>query len=300
MTYPVQLFRYDLSQGMARMYSMQMCGTQIDAIWHTSVVVHGREFYFDGGVGIVHTLPGTTRFGVPVARDDLGATDKGMDQVGQWAAGMKHQYGNASYSLLDRNCNHFTDDMARFLFDGRGISPEITEMIGRLLATPLGAMMRPTLEAMTSQGAAQAQHQSFAPQERAAPPAVAAPAAAPSMFGGPQLTGAEEEQLNDLIEALTAAPSADAVAAIELIVATVRSCMAFPSEPSLGMMSAAVVKAVAPAATLAGVMGFAERVAGGEANLVLQAPRANLQTFETVELMLGDAADEMAVALAAA
>ena len=39
----VEVWLYDLSQGMARAMSMGFLGKQIDAIYHTGVVVYGWE-----------------------------------------------------------------------------------------------------------------------------------------------------------------------------------------------------------------------------------------------------------------
>jgi hypothetical protein len=58
MSHPVQLYIYDLSNGMARMLSRQLTGTHFDAIYHTSVVVHGVEWFF--GAGIQSASPGKT------------------------------------------------------------------------------------------------------------------------------------------------------------------------------------------------------------------------------------------------
>jgi hypothetical protein len=35
---------------MAKSMSKQLTGTQIDGIWHTGIVVYGKEFYFGGGI----------------------------------------------------------------------------------------------------------------------------------------------------------------------------------------------------------------------------------------------------------
>ena len=59
--YPVKLNVYDLSQGMAKAMSMGLIGVQIDGIWHTGIVVYGKEFYFGGG--ICYDPPGQTPFG---------------------------------------------------------------------------------------------------------------------------------------------------------------------------------------------------------------------------------------------
>lgn len=44
----VQLYIYDLSNGMARTFSQMLLGRQIDAIFHTSIAIGGWEHYFGG------------------------------------------------------------------------------------------------------------------------------------------------------------------------------------------------------------------------------------------------------------
>ncbi|KAJ3274125.1 hypothetical protein HDV01_003408 [Terramyces sp. JEL0728] len=68
----VTLLVYDLSQGMARAMSMGMVGKQIDGIWHTAVVVYGREYCF--GQGIQEFQPANSPYGRPVDRIDMGTT----------------------------------------------------------------------------------------------------------------------------------------------------------------------------------------------------------------------------------
>lgn len=75
---PVQLYVYDLSNGLARQMSLQLTGRQIDGIWyvlsiessprlcihvivtplyrHTSIVVFGKEIFYGQGISI--TGPG--------------------------------------------------------------------------------------------------------------------------------------------------------------------------------------------------------------------------------------------------
>jgi len=42
----VELYVYDLSRGMARSMSMSFIGIQIDAVYHTSLVFGGVEYFF--------------------------------------------------------------------------------------------------------------------------------------------------------------------------------------------------------------------------------------------------------------
>lgn len=53
---PVQLYVYDMTNGVAAVMSQMLLGQQIEGIWHTAVVVYGREFFF-GGQGIQSCMP---------------------------------------------------------------------------------------------------------------------------------------------------------------------------------------------------------------------------------------------------
>ena len=45
---PVKVLVYDLSQGLAKQMSLMLIGKQIDAIYHTSILVHGEEYFYSG------------------------------------------------------------------------------------------------------------------------------------------------------------------------------------------------------------------------------------------------------------
>jgi len=79
MGFPVQLYIYDLSQGMARTLGQQLIGRPLEGIWHTAVVVHGKEYFFGGG-GIESCNPGGTQLGQPLKIEQMGETqiDAGM------------------------------------------------------------------------------------------------------------------------------------------------------------------------------------------------------------------------------
>ena len=66
----VTLYVYDITSGMAKSMSMMMIGQQIDAIYHTSLVVFGKEYYF--GAGICADPPKSTPFGKPIQEIPLG------------------------------------------------------------------------------------------------------------------------------------------------------------------------------------------------------------------------------------
>lgn len=62
-SYKVHINIYDITQGMARNLSPMFLGKLIDGVWHTGVVVYGKEYYFGGG--ICNGPPSQTPFGTP-------------------------------------------------------------------------------------------------------------------------------------------------------------------------------------------------------------------------------------------
>jgi hypothetical protein len=69
----VTLYVYDITMGMARNMSMMIIGQQIDAVYHTSIGVFGREYYFGGG--ICHDEIKCTPYGKPIQELHLGQTE---------------------------------------------------------------------------------------------------------------------------------------------------------------------------------------------------------------------------------
>lgn len=147
---PVKVYLYDLSQvrlrgeslpraltditkGMARMLSQNLLGTQLDGVWHTSVVVHGAEYYFGQGV-LVARPPGSTVHGVPLEVIDLGETSVPRELFEEYIDGLRARYTAAAYHLLDFNCNTFSDEVAQFL-TGRTLPAHITSLPADFLQT---------------------------------------------------------------------------------------------------------------------------------------------------------------------
>lgn len=78
----VHLLVYDLSRGMARDMSMGILGFQLDAIYHTSIELNGREYVYDGG--IIAIVPGSSHLGQPMERIKLGNTSLPMDVIEEY------------------------------------------------------------------------------------------------------------------------------------------------------------------------------------------------------------------------
>ncbi|KAL4920577.1 PUL domain-containing protein [Aspergillus aurantiobrunneus] len=139
----VQLYVYDLSQGMARMYSLALTGTQMDAIYHTSLVFNNVEYYF--GQGIQTALPGSTHHGKPRETIHMGKSELPFEVIEEYLQSLSSIYTPESYDLFLHNCNNFTQDLAMFLV-GKSIPEHIRNLPETFLRTPLGQMLKPQIE----------------------------------------------------------------------------------------------------------------------------------------------------------
>lgn len=144
LTSKVTLLVYDLSQGMAKTMSMGLVGKQIDGIWHTAVVVYGKEYCFGQGIEILS--PGHSHYGTPVQSIDMGETQIPLEIFSEYMDHMMTVWTADKYHLLDNNCNSFSDEVCQFLV-GTGIPSHITGLPAEFLNTPFGQMLRPMIEA---------------------------------------------------------------------------------------------------------------------------------------------------------
>eukprot|EP01017_Pseudomicrothorax_dubius_P017320 TRINITY_DN1957_c0_g1_i4.p1 TRINITY_DN1957_c0_g1~~TRINITY_DN1957_c0_g1_i4.p1 ORF type:complete len:592 (+),score=138.44 TRINITY_DN1957_c0_g1_i4:61-1836(+) len=147
-SWPVTLFIYDLSQGMARQMSRQLVGRQIDGIWHTGVVVYGVEYYYGGG--ICSGAPKQTPYGYPVQEIPLGTTEIPQEIFIDFLRDISPNFTMDKYDLFSNNCNNFSDECSKFLL-GHGIPSHITGLPQEFLQTPLGRMLKPMFDGMKNQ-----------------------------------------------------------------------------------------------------------------------------------------------------
>jgi desumoylating isopeptidase 1 len=125
--------------------SQQFLGTQIDAVYHTSLVFDGIEYFF--GQGIQTCAAGQTHHGAPLEKINMGRTDLPVEVILEYMESLKEVYSAESYDLFLHNCNNFTNDFAMFLV-GKGIPEHITSLPQTVLNTPFGQMLRPQIDAM--------------------------------------------------------------------------------------------------------------------------------------------------------
>ncbi|KAI8475014.1 MAG: PPPDE putative peptidase domain-containing protein [Monoraphidium minutum] len=175
MAVPVSLHLYDLTRGMASALSPMLLGKHIAGIWHSGLVIHGREYFY--GYGISSTRAGETPFGQPDMVVVLGSTEVPPDMLHTLIADLRPRFRPDDYNLLQHNCNHFTSELAQLL-TGEDIPEFVRSQADEVMSTPLGQQFAPLilqLEGITSQAHAAG---FGAPPARAAAPAASAAAAA--------------------------------------------------------------------------------------------------------------------------
>ena len=128
---------------MARQYSQALTGVQIDAIYHTAIVLNRVEYFF--GQGIHRKVPGSTHHGRPIKVIRLGRTDLPMDVIEEYIQSLEPIYTPESYDLFLHNCNNFTQDLSIFLV-GKSIPNEIRSLPETFLRTPIGQMLRSQID----------------------------------------------------------------------------------------------------------------------------------------------------------
>lgn len=147
-TFPVQLAVYDLSRGMAISMSQALLGQRIDGIWHTGIVVYGKEYYFGGGIQVSPWGQFALTNQLPASQVlDMGTTTKTQVEFESYLRSISSQYTHMTYNLITNNCNNFADVICQYL-TGHGIPSYIVDLPKIVFSTPAGAMLRPMIEGM--------------------------------------------------------------------------------------------------------------------------------------------------------
>ncbi|KAG6501547.1 desumoylating isopeptidase 1-like [Zingiber officinale] len=141
--FKVKLHIYDLSQGLARQLSTTFLGKAIEAVWHTGLVVYGKEYYFSGG--IQQDTAGRTPYGTPMRVVELGVTHVPEDVFVLYLQEISPRFTAETYNLLTHNCNNFSNEVAQFLV-GATIPDYILQLPNEVMNSPMGALLFPMLQ----------------------------------------------------------------------------------------------------------------------------------------------------------
>jgi hypothetical protein len=148
----VLLLQYDLTDGKATKFYKFMTGKDLEAIWHTSLVVYGREYYFGGG--ICKGMPRATPYGYPIKESVFGKTTKTKKEFEDYLKTINDEFSEHTYHMLDHNCNHFTHAICQFLCN-KPLPDEILNQHKVVLDTEFGKWFIPKLEKMAARYSSQ-------------------------------------------------------------------------------------------------------------------------------------------------
>jgi thiol-disulfide isomerase/thioredoxin len=122
--------------------SSQLIGKQIDAIYHTAVVVYNLEICYGQGIS-VHQVR-QTPYGRPIEEIKMGTTQVDYNTFKDFIHQLKSKYTANNYHILNFNCNNFSNEVCEFLV-GKSIPSKILNLPSEFLSTPLGQMIMPML-----------------------------------------------------------------------------------------------------------------------------------------------------------
>merc|ERR1712137_1018926 len=152
-TFAVRLNVYDLSALFDTSGQMRnMIGQFIpgfEGIWHTGIVVYGKEFYYGGGV--INDHPGATPYGTPTTSVELGTTQIPEEVFSGFLEEMRQKYTLENYDIFDHNCNHFCEEASVFL-TGNSIPSYILNLPQQFAQSPMGQMLMPMIRQFTRGG----------------------------------------------------------------------------------------------------------------------------------------------------
>eukprot|EP00746_Dinoflagellata_sp_MGD_P001629 gnl/MRDRNA2_/MRDRNA2_103077_c0_seq1.p1 gnl/MRDRNA2_/MRDRNA2_103077_c0~~gnl/MRDRNA2_/MRDRNA2_103077_c0_seq1.p1 ORF type:complete len:571 (-),score=120.23 gnl/MRDRNA2_/MRDRNA2_103077_c0_seq1:97-1809(-) len=158
---PVELLLYDISHGLSQRWSTLLLGRSFEAIYHTSTLVHGQEFWY-GGQLFMNEPPMSKVFGQPLAQSDriqlqqssykaelksyqVGFTLHTTNEIMQFLSGdINSRYTAANYDVLTHNCNCFSNEFVHFL-SGDGIPDAVRKLPELVMQTPTARLLRPLL-----------------------------------------------------------------------------------------------------------------------------------------------------------
>ena len=143
--YEVKVNIYDLSNGWAQKMSPMLIGKQIGGIWHTGIVVYGKEYFYGGGIQYDDPDKVQELVGKPIETKTIGYTQIPKELFHEYLGGLNPKYEYKNYNLFTQNCNHFSNEIAEFL-TSIGIPEYIVDLPKVCQGTAIGSMIKSLME----------------------------------------------------------------------------------------------------------------------------------------------------------
>jgi desumoylating isopeptidase 1 len=142
----VHLYIYDLASEAVRGMSRSLLGIELEGIWHTSIVVHGKEYYFRGG--IEESAPKSTVFGVPISEMSYGSTLVTQEELQNFFSEVGSRFTEETYNILTNNCNNFSNELLFFLVQ-KELPKYILDLPKLIASSPMGGLITSLFNAPT-------------------------------------------------------------------------------------------------------------------------------------------------------
>lgn len=135
---------------------MPLLGIQLEGVWHTGILCHGIEWFYGGGIQHANPAEVERNFGMtPKKVLDLGETSKSVEEIRAWCESKNALFHESTYDFLKWNCNHFTNELAKFLKGlddaSLGIPEDILHQHEVIARTPRGGTILKMIEAFTNE-----------------------------------------------------------------------------------------------------------------------------------------------------
>jgi len=141
--FEIQLYKYDLTNGVAASIAPMLFGADFNGLWHTSIVVYGREYWFGGNV--FEAEPGTTPFGLPNHVLEMGNTMRTKADLWNFIQReLVDDFMPGTYDVLTHNGNHFTNEISRFLLN-HTVPLDFMRQPEMMNQSPVAELVRPAL-----------------------------------------------------------------------------------------------------------------------------------------------------------
>ncbi|KAH8873069.1 Desumoylating isopeptidase 1 [Schistosoma japonicum] len=129
----VFLYIYDLSGGLASIFSPGLLGKQVDGIWHTATVLYNKEFFF-GQSGIQYCQPCTTSLGNPLKKQFMGQTSLSEKEI---------------FDYLEQLSSTLFNEHLIFHLTAKHIPSYILNLPNEVLSTSFGASLGSALNVLS-------------------------------------------------------------------------------------------------------------------------------------------------------
>eukprot|EP00929_Paragymnodinium_shiwhaense_P008509 TRINITY_DN112472_c0_g1_i1.p1 TRINITY_DN112472_c0_g1~~TRINITY_DN112472_c0_g1_i1.p1 ORF type:complete len:740 (+),score=167.96 TRINITY_DN112472_c0_g1_i1:130-2349(+) len=140
---PVHINIYDISDGKVQWLAPILLGRKVEGLWHTGLVIHGREYWFGGS--IFESIPGKTPFGEPTKVRLIGSTMRTRQEIWNHIdKDLFSEYTSENYDVLTHNCNHFSNALCHFVLN-EDIPGDVLHQPEQLMNTWSAKLMRPLL-----------------------------------------------------------------------------------------------------------------------------------------------------------